>query len=245
MKKWLLFLRKGLKGVIAISWRMAEKLREAGIPEEMILVAHDAVDLDVFNDTSHVRPETRKALGYKETDCVALYAGKFDSERGVYDLIEIAPSLPHIQFLLIGASDSQIRELAPIIPQNVKVIRYMPHKMIPGYLAAADILLSPHRSTTNIIDVCSPLKLFEYMAMSRPIVIADFPVFKEILEPGVEAFFYEADNNDSLIETLKLVSSSPDSAGRAAAAARRKVQNCSWKERAYKIREFMGERLKI
>lgn len=241
LKQRLFSLRKGLRGVIAVSGRMASRLRDAGIPDDMILVAHDAVDLDTFHDGHHERTGLRASLGYTEKDCVAVYTGKFDLDRGVFDLIEVAPALPDVKFLLIGASEEQIQEMSPALPDNVKVMGYLHHKQVPGYLAAADILLSPHRSSTNIIDVCSPLKIFEYMAMSKPIVISDFPVFREILEPGKDAFFYEPDNLDSLVATLRLVSSSPDLAGVVAAAARKKVQDHSWEARACKIREFMGK----
>ena len=58
------------------------------------------------------------------------------------------------------------------------------------YQAACDILLMPYEkaiagsSGGNSVDICSPMKMFEYMAAGRAIISSDLPVIHEMLDEG-------------------------------------------------------------
>ena len=110
---------------------------------------------------------------------------------------------------------------------------------MPVYLAAADILLIPFdrvvtgSSGGNSADICSPMKLFEYMATGRAIVSSDLPVIHEILNeknaifcppedlPAWKATIGELIKNRSRIESL-------------GAVARKDAATYSWLSRAEK-----------
>jgi glycosyltransferase involved in cell wall biosynthesis len=50
---------------------------------------------------------------------------------------------------------------------------------VPGYLAAADVVVSPHADLRDFIG--SPIKIFEYMASGTPIVASRLGQLSEIL----------------------------------------------------------------
>ena len=74
--------------------------------------------------------------------------------------------------LLIGVKydDSFERELAG--KDNVFFFGQRPYEELPGYAARCDVLLVPFRKG-EVSDAASPVKLFEYMALGRPIVAGD------------------------------------------------------------------------
>jgi glycosyltransferase involved in cell wall biosynthesis len=58
------------------------------------------------------------------------------------------------------------------------------------YLQAADVLVIPD----TVTDVtASPLKLFEYLAVERVVVLPDIPALQEILPPQVGYYFRRGD----------------------------------------------------
>lgn len=74
--------------------------------------------------------------------------------------------------LLIGAKydGSFDRELAG--RDNVVFLGARPYASLPGYASRCDVLLVPFRKG-EVSDAASPVKLFEYMALGRPVVAAD------------------------------------------------------------------------
>jgi glycosyltransferase involved in cell wall biosynthesis len=74
--------------------------------------------------------------------------------------------------LLIGAryDESFDRELAG--RENVVFLGHRPYGTLPGYCARCDVLLVPFRRG-EVADAASPVKLFEYMALGKPIVAGD------------------------------------------------------------------------
>jgi glycosyltransferase involved in cell wall biosynthesis len=97
-----------------------------------------------------------------------------------------------IVFLFVG--DGQMmpevrRRLAWLVDSEfVRFAGIVPHRDAPQYLAASDILLSPHVANMDGSPFFgSPTKLFEYMAMAKPIVASDLEQIGEVLRPSLAA----------------------------------------------------------
>ena len=82
---------------------------------------------------------------------------------------------------------------------NVTFTGFVPNERIPLYQSAADVLLMPYQRTVatssggNTAEICSPMKMFEYMAAGRAILTSDLPVLHEVLD-GTMAVFCPLDN---------------------------------------------------
>ncbi len=97
------------------------------------------------------------------------YAGKMQ-QRIDTDLVrQVAATLPHVSFVFIG----QILDKAWIAPlldlPNVHFLGDKHYRQLPDYLAAFAVCLIPHRVGKEEHG-SNVLKLYEYMAMGRPIV---------------------------------------------------------------------------
>ena len=81
----------------------------------------------------------------------------------------------------------------------------------------------------------SPLKLFEYMAMGLPIVAADVPSVREVLQDGRTARLYQAGDARALAVALTELTSDNALAGRLSADAAQEGAKHSYRHRAEQL----------
>ena len=86
------------------------------------------------------------------------------------------------------------------------------HREVPQYLAAMDILLSPHNPLQEDKNKFhgSPLKLFEYMAMAKPIIASKVGQIGELLQDGNNAILINPGNDEELFNAILLLSKDED-----------------------------------
>jgi len=109
------------------------------------------------------------------------------------------------------------------------------HEDAARYLQASDVLVIPDTVTQM---TASPLKLFEYMAAGKPIVLKDMPALREILDDESACFFPEGDV-DALAAALVKLQSKPQFAAQIAEKAKARSQGYTYRVRAEKIVEVV------
>lgn len=160
------------------------------------LIAPDGVDLERYKDLPEAEA-ARRLLGLPTgltVGCTGhLYAG-----RGADLFLELAAAFPAVNFLWVGGRPAEVevwrqRALAAHLT-NVTFTGFVPNEHLPLYQAAADVLLMPYgRAVTtssggNTAEICSPMKMFEYMAAGRASLTSDLPVLREVLDETCAAF---------------------------------------------------------
>jgi hypothetical protein len=75
-----------------------------------------------------------------------------------------------MNFVLIGDYHNQCPKLLP----NLYFLGLKPQALLPSYLAHCDVTFIPWK-TNAITRATSPLKLYEYLAMHKPVVSPDLP----------------------------------------------------------------------
>src|SRR5206468_9930424 len=77
----------------------------------------------------------------------------------------------------------RVKEVLREVPRELyTLVGLVPQGEAPSYLAAADVLLSPHVANPDGTRFFgSPTKLFEYMAMGRAIVASELEQIGEVL----------------------------------------------------------------
>ena len=89
-------------------------------------------------------------------------------------VLTIAEALPDVQFKLIGSGDQfdEVSERAREL-ENVWVPGILPYEQAMTELATMDVCLIPFK-VNRITDRVSPIKLFEYWAMKKPVISTRF-----------------------------------------------------------------------
>jgi len=164
------------------------------------------------------------------------FAGLIKPHYGLKDLIDAARLLPEsdFSFHIFGAGPfmSELESYARDVG-NAILEGEIPFGEVPDRLRQMDCLVY---TTSSDRIYQSPTKLFEYMAIGRPIVAARTPQTEEILLGGKLGRLFELEDSDALAKTVREVQSSYDAALKRARKAQCVAQRQhSWKARVQDI----------
>lgn len=116
-----------------------------------------------------------------------LYIGFFSSERGLDTVLEGMPILidriPDIKLLLVGKGKDtpHLKSLVKkISEQHIEIVDWVPFDKVPSYIKSASVCVDP-RPSNKANDSTISHKIFQYMAMEKPIVTSDSVPFSRII----------------------------------------------------------------
>ena len=193
----------GKKRVLVITQALRERLEQQAGPfrEGELIIAPNGADVARYAEL----PEpcaARRQLGLKET-FTAVYSGHFYPGRGMDVLLGLALRFPQAQFLWVGGRPEDVEgwreRLAGAGLSNVSLTGFVENRGLPLYQAAAEVLLMPYEqviagsSGGNSAEICSPMKMFDYLAAGRAIISSDLPVIHEVLNERNAVFCPPAD----------------------------------------------------
>jgi len=112
---------------------------------------------------------------------VVMFLGTPRGHKGVDDLVEAVRALGDgVLLALVGADPSREGTRRWRQASFVKLVGEIPFDDVPRWLAAADVVAVPQRATTDTVGQV-PAKLFDAMALARPIVSTSVSMIPEIL----------------------------------------------------------------
>jgi glycosyltransferase involved in cell wall biosynthesis len=225
---------QGADLIAAVSTPAAEMAVDAGAPRERVLVSPNAVDLgDVDRAVAGVEPAAVPAIGW---------IGTFGLWHGAPILVRAFARLASpVRLVMVGDGPERAqceaiaRELG--VNERIEWCGTLPHDEALRRLAACALLASPHVPlATGEPFFGSPTKLFEYMALARPIVASDLDQIGEVLTDGVTARLVEPGDEEALARALEGVLADGSLGRELGAAARREVEaRHTWRARAEEI----------
>lgn len=227
--------------IISISAALKRKVIELyGIDANRILVAHDGVAVEKFDNIKESKVELKRRLGILGDRFVVMYCGSLYPGRGVEIVLECALKQPQYLFVLVGGTQQELTRVnGADLPSNTLHIPRVDWESIPPILKSADLLIMPYTTGTATHEVMSPLKMFEYMASGVPILSSDIGSVREVLSETC-AYFFDPSSNQSAIEMIAHVAKSHDEAYKRAEQALRLVRTqFTWQQRAGIILEFV------
>lgn len=142
----------------------------------------------------------------------ALFYGKLSPLHGLETVLAAArkPGVPPVR--MIG--DGQLRhwleaELARHRPPGLERKEWVPYERLGGELAAAAICLGIF-GTSDKAQRVVPNKVYQAMAVGRPIITADTPGAREILSDGENAMLVPAAEPDALAAAMRRLAGDPE-----------------------------------
>lgn len=231
--------RANCLGFILHSDYAAGAYRRAGVAEEKILVAHNGAELPPA-------PAPDEPAGLPAGRPIALYAGRINREKGLDQLLALAALRPAVLFVLVGSEGEGAIEVQARAHANVRIVPWQAPAALPGWLAAADVLLiPPSRAPLERYRNCVlPLKLFSYLAAGRPILAPAAPDTAELLTDGDNALLVPPDSPAVAAAALDRILNEPGLAARLAEGALASAAGLGWDARAAKIHDFLERRLR-
>lgn len=239
---------KNLRGIVTTNqWKKSELVKKFSILEDKIISCPNGVDFEEF-DVKISKTEARKKLGLPQDKFLVGYVGMLRTmgmEKGIDTAIKALEYLPeNVVLMLVGGNKQDIGEYESLaekkgVKNRVLFAGFVKHEMIPFYLKAFDALIAPFPKTDHYEYYMCPMKVIEYMASGRPMVVSDLHSIREIVSEK-ECVFVRPDDAKSLSDGIKTLMNNESFAKEISENALKKARNFSWENRARTIVDFMS-----
>jgi glycosyltransferase involved in cell wall biosynthesis len=147
---------------------------------------------------------------------VLLYIGTLADWQGLDVVIKALPKILEQQAVrlhIVGRGRSrqrkllakQIRKLG--VEGNVTVQPAVPHHEVPALIADSDICIAPlGLNDRNVTQGACPIKVLEYMASSRPLIVSNMPIVRELVREELDALLFSPNDPEDLArQVLRLL----------------------------------------
>jgi len=227
--------------VVAVSSVLRDAIVAGGVPRERVLVLPNAADPDRF------RPEisgasVRERHGLDGARVIG-FTGAFFPWHGVDLLIDALRDLlrdvPDAKALLVGdgpersALEARVRRDG--LDGRVRFAGWIGHDGLPEHVAAFDIAVMPDSN-----EYGSPMKIYEYMAMGKPVVAPRLGPLADGIVDGETGILF--DRRDAAGLRAALATLLQDDARRARMASKARahvVAHHTWDRNAARVLEQM------
>jgi glycosyltransferase involved in cell wall biosynthesis len=217
---------------VAITQALADELARRFGPRPNVFVVPDGA-----RDAGAARAESAPTDPF-----VAGYAGHLYPWKGVDVFVRAVALAEGVDGLIVGGHPGEpdlervrrlVRDLG--IEARVSITGLVPPREVTARLASASALVLPNTASAISERYTSPLKLFEYLTIGRPIVASDLPSIREVLTDGQTAMFVPPGNAAELAAALVQLKEDPALAVSLGAAAAALAPRFTWDERARRI----------
>ena len=228
--------------ILVVSEAQQRELLAAGIHADRIVVNPNGVDTELFRPRGAAK-ETQKSLGIADRIVVG-FGGTFGPWHGASVLAAAAKLLrdgSRFHFLFVGDGDQlSLTEAAFDSPANGARATFAGRVApidVPRYLDACDILVSPQVPSPDGSEFFgSPTKLFEYMAMAKPIIASRLGQMAQVIDDGKNGILVEPGNPAEIAQAIELLAGDESLRHRLGSEARHCVtENYTWTHNAERV----------
>jgi glycosyltransferase involved in cell wall biosynthesis len=223
--------------IVTVTEVQGRLLQEMGVAAEKITVSHNAIDPQWFDHERQFDPRLRARLGL--SGVVVGCVGTMNRWQGIPKFGEVIASVlaryPDASFLFVG--DGEFRQSLEDICraqghlQRVVFAGRQPHAKIPSFVAAMDIAVLLDSNTYG-----SPMKIFEYWGMGKPVVAPAVPPVLEVLRDRDTGLLIEPGNAQQLADHIVELARDPALRERLGASGRAYVRaHHTWRNNAEQI----------
>jgi glycosyltransferase involved in cell wall biosynthesis len=181
--------------LVAISEALAERIvAEMGVPRDKILVVPNGVDVHRFDPARVSARPSAPAF-------TVLFVGSLAPWQGLDVLLHAAAGVPEVHVTIagdgpertaLGALSDQLG-----LQERVRFLGRVAPDDVPALIAGSDVCYSGHSAFR------SPLKLYEYMAMGRPVISSAVPDASAALVDGQSGFLFPPGDVEGLTRALR------------------------------------------
>jgi glycosyltransferase involved in cell wall biosynthesis len=190
---------------------------EATEPHRFFL--EQAVDFEHF---AHLQGEPARELAGIPHPILG-YFGTMDYVMDTELMAEVARLRPDWHWVLLGLKSNLVRVSSP----NIHFLGSKPYGSLPQYIQQFDVCVLPWRETNTFTSYGSAIKVREYLATGKPVVMA--PLYEYLQTPGLR--FYRGTQ-----EFIAQVEAAMEKDTPALAAQRQAVvKEGTWDERASQL----------
>ncbi|HEY6898681.1 MAG TPA: glycosyltransferase family 4 protein [Rhodocyclaceae bacterium] len=225
------------RGLVAITETLLGDIRQRYGDTGAALVAPDGVDPEPAARALAV-PRTANARP------ALLYLGSLHRWKGVETVIDALPAIADCDLWIAGGGTARMQELAQrpsarACAGRLHLLGQIPPAERFELIAKSDLCLLPLTQSSIGSRYTSPLKLFEYMAMGKPILASDHPSLREVLRHGDNGWLVAPDDPARLAEGASKLLADPALRAALGAQALADSRRYTWRARAEAVTKWM------
>ncbi|HEX4947835.1 MAG TPA: glycosyltransferase family 4 protein [Blastocatellia bacterium] len=228
--------------VVVVTDVLRKHYEQQGFDTSKFQVIHNGIDPHLFHADVDARPvRDRYNLGRR---CVIGFVGWARQWHRLDLLIEAYAQLPNRERFAVlicgdGPAIPGLHELAKNlgVADAVHFSGGLDHHEIPAHIAAMDIAVLP-----SIPVYASPMKLFEYMAMGKAVLVPDQPNLHEVIIAGQNGMFIPKDDPNGFARAVTDLATNPALQQTISQGALKTIQNGKyfWTENARRVLQGVG-----
>jgi glycosyltransferase involved in cell wall biosynthesis len=206
LEAWELWMYRQADKVVTVTDGFRSNIIERGIDPEKIHTVPNGADLDFFQPGEKSPSLTRELdLGGK---FVILYLGAHSVSQGLDVVLDAALELSDMEdiaFLLVGDGNKKEQLLERGKSEKIDNLIFHPpisKDLVPSYYNLADICLVPLRDVP-LFDTFIPSKMFEIMAMGKPILASLSGEAARILESSEGAVVIGPEDAQGIVQAIR------------------------------------------
>lgn len=239
LEKLELFLYRRADHIVVLTQAFKQNLVSRGVSKDKITVIKNGVDTTLFKpQTPDITLLTQYGL---ENKFVVAYIGLLGYAQGLDHVLSAAELLkenPDIHFMFLGGGPckSALLEKTQLLDlQNVSFIDRQPKECMPDHWSLADVALV-NLKNDPVFEEVIPSKLFEAMAMQKPVVLAaPKGEAHDVLVKANAGVWVPPEDPQALVDVLLLLSKSDEQCSELAENAYRSSQSYNRETQARKM----------
>jgi len=197
--------------IVTVSKYLKELLVQLGLSGEKIHCLPNGFDDQLFNASKKQIDSTISDKLSKLNGKIVMYVGTLDEWKNVEFVLESSNyTKNNVSFVFVGGTPKDIGRLeSKSKSKNCIFYGRVSYRQLPQFMQRADILVvSPSNLGKNMVSF-SPLKLFEYMGMQKPILAPNFPWISEIITDGENGILYNTNSTKDLAQKVDTILDNP------------------------------------
>jgi glycosyltransferase involved in cell wall biosynthesis len=233
--------------IIAVTPGIKENLISLyNISENKIVVVENGANIELFKPMD--KTKSKLNIGLNPNKTYICFVGGLAPWHGVDYLIKAAPYvLEHrldIYFLIVG-DGSMKKELVELadnlgIADNFIFVGNVPYDKVPSYINSSDIAVAPFVKERNSKIGLSPLKIYEYLSCSVPVVASDIRGVNELIKNSGGGLIVSPEDSYELANAIIKLLNEKDKRQKMGLSGREYIEkNHSWESVSRKIKSLI------
>ena len=216
-RTWVLYeqrvVRSATHVVVVVDEAKERLIKEYGLEPEKITVVMNVEDANHFRSLDL----DQEILAHYKDSFVISYIGGGGRHRGLDTAIEAMPylreSIPQAKLVLVGIRRQESDEYRRMVESrgvqdHVEIVGWQPFQKVPSYIEASQVGLVPHHQNPHT-DATLPHKLFQYMLMSKPVVVSSCRPLKRIVEETKSGLVFHSGDPKDLAKQIHILYTDP------------------------------------
>jgi len=216
-RRWVPYERRVVRGathvVVVVDEAKERLIKDYDLEPDKIMVVMNVEDAHYFKTLDLDQDILTR---YKDSFVVS-YVGGGGKHRGLDTAIKAMPylreSIPQAKLLLVGVGrqgGDEYRRIAESqgVQDHVEIIGWQPFHKVPSYIEASHVGLVPHHQNPHT-DATIPHKLFQYMLMSKPVIVSSCRPLKRIVEETKSGLVFHSGDPKHLAKQIQTLYSNP------------------------------------